>query len=62
MEAIELIQKRVKWCESEGVTILCCPEAILGGLADYSPQPVDFAIDVERGQLGTVLAPLASTL
>jgi 5-aminopentanamidase len=47
MEAIELIQKRVKWLESEGVTILCCPEAILGGLADYSPQPVDFAIDVQ---------------
>jgi predicted amidohydrolase len=61
MEAIELIRKRVKWCESEGVKILCCPEAILGGLADYSPQPIDFAIDVERGQLGAVLAPLAST-
>jgi 5-aminopentanamidase len=61
MAVIELIQKRVRWCEAEGVTILCCPEAILGGLADYSPQPVDFAIDVERGQLGAVLAPLASS-
>ena len=30
MEAVELIRKRVKWCESEGVAILCCPEAILG--------------------------------
>jgi 5-aminopentanamidase len=61
MEAVELIRKRVKWCESEGVAILCCPEAILGGLADYSPQPAEFAIDVERGQLGAVLAPLASS-
>lgn len=61
MEAIELIRKRVQWCESEGVEILCCPEAILGGLADYSPQPADFAIDVERGQLAAVLAPLASS-
>lgn len=37
MEAIELIRERVKWCESEVVAILCCPEAILGSLADYAP-------------------------
>ena len=61
MEAIELIRQQVSWCESEGVAILCCPEAILGGLADYSSSPADFAIDVERGQLATVLAPLASS-
>ncbi len=60
MDAIELIRKRIKQCESEGVAILCCPEAILGGLADYAAQPADFAIDVEGGQLATVLAPLAS--
>jgi hypothetical protein len=34
LEAIDLIEERVAWCESEGVSILCCPEAILGGLAD----------------------------
>ena len=34
MEALALIRKRVEWCEAEGVSILCCPEAILGGLAD----------------------------
>ena len=28
-EVIDLIQERVVWCESEGVSILCCPEAIL---------------------------------
>ncbi len=60
MEAVELIRKRVDWCEAEGVEVLCCPEAVLGGLADYAKCPTDFAIDVESGQLGTVLAPLAS--
>jgi 5-aminopentanamidase len=34
MEALELIGDRVRWCETEGVDILCCPEAVLGGLAD----------------------------
>jgi predicted amidohydrolase len=60
MEAVELIRKRVKWCESEGVEILCCPEAILGGLADYLARPNDIAIDVKSGQLSAALAPLAS--
>ena len=60
MEAVELIRQRVVWCEAEGVEILCCPEAVLGGLADDAASPTDFALDVESGQLGAVLAPLAS--
>jgi predicted amidohydrolase len=60
MEALELIRDRVKWCETEGVDILCCPEAVLGGLADDAQSPVDFAINVESGQLQALLAPLAS--
>jgi predicted amidohydrolase len=60
MEAIDLIRMRVAWCEAEGVEILCCPEGLLGGLADYAAHPADFAIDVESGALETVLAPLAS--
>ena len=60
MDALELIRGRVKWCETEGVDILCCPEAVLGGLADDAKHPVDFAIDVESGQLEALLAPLAS--
>ena len=60
MEALGLIRDRVKWCETEGVDILCCPEAVLGGLADDAQCPVDIAIDVESGQLETLLAPLAS--
>jgi len=58
--AVRLIRERVERCESEGVEILCCPEGVLGGLADYAHLPIAFAIDVERGQLDAVLAPLAS--
>ena len=60
MVALELIRDRVEWCEAEGVDILCCPEAVLGGLADDAERPVDIAIDVESGQLEALLAPLAS--
>jgi predicted amidohydrolase len=60
MESIVLIRERVRWCEAEGARILCCPEAVLGGLADYAARPEDVAIDVESGQLEDVLDPLAS--
>ena len=60
MEALERIRDRVKWCETAGVGILCCPEAVLGGLADDAECPVDIAIDVGSGQLEELLAPLAS--
>ena len=60
MQAVELIRKRVVWCEAEGVEILCCPEAVLGGLADYAAHPSSIAIEVEAGQLSAVLKPLAS--
>jgi len=60
MAAVELIRKRVEWCEAQGVEILCCPEAILGGLADYAAHPATIAIGVESGQLSATLAPLAS--
>jgi predicted amidohydrolase len=60
MYALKLMQERVAWCEAEGVSILCCPEAILGGLADYSDDHGRFAIRTDDGQLASVLAPLAS--
>ena len=44
MDSLLLIRQQVKWCESEGIEILCCPEAILGGLADYATQPNEFTI------------------
>jgi predicted amidohydrolase len=60
MDAIDLICERVAECEKTSVEILCCPEAILGGLADYAASPNDIAIHATSGQLETVLAPLAS--
>lgn len=60
MEAIELIRAQLETCEAEGVELLCCPEGILGGLADYADDPLRFALDVESGELETVLSPLAS--
>jgi predicted amidohydrolase len=59
-EILGLIRERVDWCESNGVEILCCPEGVLGGLADYASRPADIAIDVEAVGLDALLAPLAS--
>lgn len=57
---ISHIREQIHWCESHGVEILCCPEAVIGGLADYADQIIDFAIDVEAGQLRRLLTPLSS--
>jgi predicted amidohydrolase len=57
---VDLIHEQVRSCESAGVDILCCPEAVLGGLADYADNPRDIAIDVYSGQLARLLEPLAS--
>lgn len=59
-DAIPLIQERVQECEAECVSVLCCPEAILGGLADFSDKPSRLAIPTDNGQLDSLLAPLAS--
>src|SRR5438477_10833450 len=60
MDVLYLISEQVDWCESNGVEILCCPEGVLGGLADYAGRPIDIAIDVEAGQLHRLLAQLES--
>ena len=60
MGALDLIRARVRACEAEGVEILCCPEAILGGLADQVEDPARLALSVRSGQLDAVLSPLAS--
>ena len=57
-EALGLIREQVVRCESQRVDILCCPEGVLGGLADYVAQPA--AIALHCGELNDVLAPLAS--
>lgn len=57
-ETLGLIRRRVEQCEREGVEISCCPEAILGGLADHSDDPRAFAIPTSR--IEVALSPLRS--
>ena len=59
MEALGLIRSRVEDCEASGVAVRCCPEAILGGLADYAADPASIAISTDR--IEQTLAPLASS-
>src|SRR5262245_49507367 len=60
MDALGLIREQVAVCESQGVSILCCPEAILGGLADFCDDPSRVAIRTSDGELTRTLAPLRS--
>jgi predicted amidohydrolase len=60
MDALDLIRIQLKQCESECITVLCCPEAILGGLADNDRHPSRFAIAANTDMLKTTLSPLAS--
>jgi len=60
MDALGLIREQAALCESQGVSILCSPEAILGGLADLSDEPTKLAIRTADGELDQVLAPLRS--
>ena len=60
LDALALIRAQVERCESKRVDILCCPEAILGGLADYSDDPTRFAIPSSVSRLESTLAVLAS--
>jgi predicted amidohydrolase len=58
MDGIELMRSQILRCEREGIRILCCPEGILGGLADNHPNPSELALSTEM--LTKVLLPLAS--
>ena len=62
-EAVDLIGHQITQCETRGVELLCCPEAILGGLAHESAgqSPADVALGVENGELAAVLSPLMGT-
>jgi predicted amidohydrolase len=60
LDALPLIQNCVRRCEGEGVDVLLCPEAILGGLADDLERPIQIAITVGNGELRALLAPLSS--
>src|SRR5262245_20907117 len=59
-DILGLIRRQIDWCESNDVQMLCCPEAVLGGLADYASQPIELALNVDSGELARVLEPLSS--
>ena len=62
-EAVALIREQVAACERQAVEVLCCPEAVLGGLAHESDgqSPDDVALGVDNGELHEVLRPLTDT-
>jgi predicted amidohydrolase len=55
-DALALIRRRVQQCEAEGVAILCCPEAVVGGLADDARDP--FGIAVPSAGILSFFAPV----
>ena len=63
LDGIGLIAGQLGLCEAAGVDVLCCPEAVIGGLAHESDgqSPADVALNVEDGELVDVLAPLMTT-
>jgi predicted amidohydrolase len=63
MGAVDLIEKQVASCEENRVEILCCPEAVLGGLAHESEgqSPAEVALRADNGELAAVVAPLLGT-
>jgi 5-aminopentanamidase len=56
--SIEFVRRQIKRCEFDGVSVLCCPEALIGGLADYSSDPAGIAMSV--CELEMLLMPVAS--
>jgi predicted amidohydrolase len=62
-DAVGLVHAELVACESAGVEILCCPEALLGGLAHESAgqDPADVALRVDDGELDGLVAPLLDT-
>jgi predicted amidohydrolase len=59
-DVIPRIAAKVRWCEANGVQVLCCPEGAVGGLADYAKVPADIALNVDNGQLLSLVGSLAS--
>ena len=57
--ALDLVCERAEWCASHDVNVLCCPEGLLGGLADYAAEPSSIAIRVASAAFDAVLRRLA---
>jgi predicted amidohydrolase len=63
LDGIDMIKEQLAVCEAQSVEVLCCPEAIIGGLAIESDgqSPAEVAIGVDDGELVEVLGPLMDT-
>lgn len=66
-DGIDLIERHLRQCEVEGVELLCCPEAFIGGLAHesdgQSPEAVAVSLDELTTLLGQALAsPVAAAV
>jgi predicted amidohydrolase len=57
-DVLDALREQVRRCENAGVSMLCCPEAAIGGLADDAPEPAGIAI--AAADVDAALAPLAS--
>lgn len=57
-EALAALSVQIRRCEKAGVSVLCCPEAAVGGLADYSHDPDAAAI--ATADVDATFAPIAS--
>lgn len=57
---LALLREQIVHCESIGATFLCCPEAAIGGLADYTTRPADIALHADSEQLVAIASSLAS--
>lgn len=56
--ALAALSVQLRSCEKAGVSVLCCPEAAVGGLADYSHDPGAAAI--ATADVDATFAPIAS--
>lgn len=56
----ELVVPRLERARAEGVELLCCPEALIGELANESDgdSPTTVALSVSDGELDEAIAPL----
>jgi predicted amidohydrolase len=59
-EAWRLVEEQVSRCEAAGVRLLCCPEAILGGLASPSDGDDLAAVGVTLDELAQRVSRLSS--
>lgn len=57
---LRLLADQVARCEAAGIDVLCCPEGILGGLADYVEPEQRLVFPADCAALDDALAPLAS--